>query len=157
MPLLLLALALGQQIGTANPPAVGRILVATAKSRDPDLAKSVILVIHSDRDGVMGLILNRPRGKSVYFGGPIALGARALFRSPTKPADAERILGGVYMVSKESSVPKAAIVRVYAGYVGWSAQQLTDEVSRGLWKIVPGGAAIVFDRHPETLWQRVRQ
>jgi len=44
---LLLALALVQQ------PTVGQILVATEKSRDPDLAKSVVLLIHSDSDGVM--------------------------------------------------------------------------------------------------------
>jgi putative transcriptional regulator len=153
--MLLFALALVQQIGTTKQPAVGEILVAAEKSRDPDLARSVILVIHSDGDGVMGLILNRPRGKSMYFGGPIALGAHALFRSNVKRADAERILNGVYIVSKESSIPKDVTARVYSGYVGWSAQQLTDEVYRRLWKLVPGDAAMVFDPHPETLWQRV--
>lgn len=103
----------------------------------------------------MGLILNRPRGKSMYFGGPIALGVRALFRSRTWPPDTERILDNIYMVSKESSIPKDAIARVYAGYVGWSAQQLIDEISRRLWKVVPANAAMVFDPHPETLWDRV--
>jgi putative transcriptional regulator len=152
---LLFALTLIQQIGPPKPAAVGGILVATGKSHDPDLAESVVLLIHSDRDGAMGLILNRPRGKSMYFGGPIALGVRALFQSRTQPADGERILDGVYMVSKESSTPKDAMTRAYAGYVGWSAQQLNDEISRGLWKVVHAGAAIVFDPHPETLWRRV--
>ena len=161
--LVILALVLMQQIGTTKQLPVGSILIATQESHDPDLAQSVIVLIHSDRDGVMGLILNRPRGKSLYFGGPIALGVRALFQSHTKPlADdpggARRILGGatrVYMVSKESSIPKDAIAREYAGYVGWSPQQLTDEISRGLWKVVPGAAPMVFDPHPETLWQRM--
>jgi hypothetical protein len=36
-----------------------------------------------------------------------------------------------------------------------SPQQLIDEISRGLWKAIPGTAPIVFDPHPETLWQRV--
>jgi putative transcriptional regulator len=153
--MLLFALTLAQQIGPAKPPAVGGILAATEKSRDPDLAQSVVLLIHSDRDGAMGLILNRPRGKSVYFGGPIALGVRALFRSRTPSPDGERILENVYMVSKESSIPKDTVARVYAGYVGWSAQQLTDEISRGLWMVVPARAAMVFDPHPETLWRRV--
>jgi putative AlgH/UPF0301 family transcriptional regulator len=134
--MLLFALTVAQQIGTIKQPAVGEVLVATEKSKDPDLAHSVILLIHSDPDNVTGLILNRPRGKSMYFGGPIALGVRTLFRSRTKPADAERILDGVYTVANESSVPKGVIARVYAGYVGWSAQQLTDEISRGLWKLV---------------------
>src|SRR5579863_4338266 len=101
--MLLFALTLAQQIGPGTTPAVGGILVATEKSHDPDLAESVVVLIHSDRDGAMGLILNHPQGKSIYFGGPIALGARALFRSRTQPPDGERILDGVYMVSKESS------------------------------------------------------
>jgi putative transcriptional regulator len=149
--ILLFALALVQQIGTTKQPSVGQVLIATDKSRDPDLAQSVVLLIHLDSDGVMGLILNRPRGKSRFFGGPIALGTRALVSSRTKPPDAERILAGVYMVSKESSIPNA---RIYAGYVGWSVQQLTGEISRGLWKVANGDASIVFDPHPETQWKR---
>lgn len=152
----IIALALIQQIGTTKQPAIGDVLVATEKSRDPDFARSVVLLIHSDRDVVMGLILNRPSATMRYFGGPIPLGVRTLFRSRTKPADAERILDGVYMASKEAPAPKGAIARMYAGHVGWSAQQLTDEISRGLWKLVPGGAALIFDPHPETLWQRLR-
>ena len=161
--LTILALMLLQQIGMTTRLPVGSILIATEKSHDPDLAQSVILLIHSDRDGVMGLILNRPRGKLLYFGGPIALGVRALVQAHAKPASndsegTQRILNGavgVYMVSKESSIPKDAMAREYAGYAGWSVQQLTDEISRGFWKVVPGAAATIFDPHPETLWQRM--
>lgn len=151
--MLLFALAQIQQIGAAKQPAVGQILVATEKSRDPDLAHSVVLLIQSDRDRAIGLILNRPRGKA-YFGGPIPLGTRWLFRSSAKPPDAESVLGGVYATSKESSVPVKTVARVYAGYAGWSAQQLIGEISRGLWRVIPGDAAMVFDPHPETLWKR---
>jgi putative transcriptional regulator len=147
VPGIILLLALLQQ---APAMKVGDVLVATQKSHDPDLAKSVVVVIHADADGVMGLILNRPRGESTYFGGPIPLGVRALFRSRTKPENAEHIIGEVYLMSKV--IPKGA--RVYAGYVGWSAQQLSDEISRGLWKHAAGSAALIFDPHPETLWQR---
>jgi putative transcriptional regulator len=128
--------------------AVGQILIATEKSHDPDLARSVILLIHSDSDGLIGLILNRPRGKSNYFGGPIPIGTRALVRSRTS----EQILPGVYLGS--TKLPAA---RIYDGYVGWSPKQLTDEISRGLWKQVPGDAAMVFDPHPGILWQRLRE
>jgi putative transcriptional regulator len=126
--------------------AVGQILVATEKSHDPDLAKSVVLIIQADSDGVMGLILNRPSGKSTYYGGPIPLGTRALVRS----ANATQILAGVYLTSNT----KDPTARVYKGYAGWSPQQLTDEISRGLWKTIPGDAAKVFDPHPESLWNR---
>lgn len=150
--LLALAPALAQQIGAAKEHHAGEVLAATEKSRDPDLARSVVLLIYADREGVMGLILNQPSGKAAYFGGPIAMGMRWLVPSKTKPAGAERILDGVWMVSKD---PGGGQARAYAGYVGWSAEQLNGEIARGLWKIVAGDRAMVFDRHPETLWRRV--
>jgi len=139
----LLALALIQQIG--------QILVATDKSYDADLARSVVLLIHSDSGGVVGLILNRPRGKSTYFGGPVPFGTRLLLRR--KSGDAEQILPGVFM----ASATKDLDARFYSGYVGWSPQQLLDEISRRLWKVRPGAAPIVFDPHPESLWQRLQK
>jgi putative AlgH/UPF0301 family transcriptional regulator len=141
------ALALLQQIGPAKQRTVGEILSATETSRDPDLAKSVVLLIHSDSNGVMGLILNRPRGNSAYSGGPIPLGQRTLVAS----GQTGKILDGVYMTSTTKD-PRG---RTYIGYVGWSPQQLTDEISRGLWRVVPGAAFVVFDSHPETLWKRL--
>jgi putative transcriptional regulator len=138
-------------------PTVGQILVATEKSHDPDLAHSVILIIYSDPNGLMGLILNRPQEKAGYLGGPIPLGTRTLFRSRTKPADAQRILDEVFMVSKEAQNSKEQTARVYAGYAGWTMRQLMDEIDLGLWKVMSGAAAMIFDPHPETLWQRLPQ
>ncbi len=145
----LVALVLAQHIGA------GQVLIATRKSHDPELKESVVLLIHSDRDGAMGLILNRPRGEPVYFGGPIEIGARALFRWKQQPENAEHIFGDVFLVSKKSAIPAGAKARVYAGYVGWSAQQLAGEIALGLWKVTRGSAATVFDPHPETLWRRL--
>jgi putative AlgH/UPF0301 family transcriptional regulator len=145
----LLAVALLQNIGPAKQPSAGQILVATDKSHDRDLAQSVVLLIHSDSGGVVGLILNRPRGKSTYFGGPLPFGTRILL--PKKFGDAEQILPGVYMTTATRELNG----RFYAGYVGWSPQQLVDEISRALWKVRPGDAAVVFDPHPETLRQRL--
>ncbi len=129
---------------------VGKLLVATEKSHDPDLAKSVVLIVHSDKDGAIGLILNRPV-KDIYFGGPVALGARCLFRSATKPAGAQHIVADVYLATKP--IPNG---RVFAGYTGWSTVQLSDEISRGLWKVREGTSKIIFDPHPETLWTRLQ-
>ncbi len=45
--------------------------------------------------------------------------------------------------------------RIYAGYVGWTAQQLRSEVAAGLWLIRSGDSDAVFDANPETLWDRL--
>jgi putative AlgH/UPF0301 family transcriptional regulator len=96
-----LALALPLQAADAPLPAAGRLLVATPKMRDADFAQAVILLVHSDAQGAIGLIVNRPTevplahlfpnlkdaptGKApVYLGGLVAQGARGLVRSAEK-------------------------------------------------------------------------
>jgi putative transcriptional regulator len=147
----LFALVAMQELPRAGmkEPLTGEILIATAKSHDPVLARSVVFLIHCDRDGAMGLIVNRPNGKA-YEGGPIELGVRTLKRSRSGLAGAEHITGDIFMVPGISEGG-----RVYAGYVGWSAQQLKDEIARGLWKIHDADANIAFDPHPATLWIRL--
>jgi putative transcriptional regulator len=130
-------------------PSAGEILIATPKSHDPVLAHSVVLLIHCDRDGAMGLIVNRPNGKA-YEGGPIDLGVRTLFRSRSKPEGAEQIAGDIFMLP---GISKAG--RVFVGYTGWSTQQLKDELELGLWKIHAPDANLVFDPNPSTLWTRL--
>jgi putative transcriptional regulator len=164
----------------AELPGVGKLLVATRKSSDAELSKTVVLLIDHNAEGAIGLILNRridaplsrvfsemkgkPGGSTqLYFAGPIDIGVRALVRSRTWPNDAAlKLYGDVYVVANNAAIRKRAAAtpapgefRVYAGYTGWSATQLRNEVSAGLWYVAPGAADIVFDAHPESLWRRL--
>ncbi len=138
-------------VPAATRLARGDILVATSKSHDPELGHAVILLVRFDQDGAIGLILNHPNGKA-YEGGPVALGIRTLVRSRTKPDGAELVAGDVYILP---GLVERTGARVYGGYTGWSAQQLKDEVARGLWKIRAFDSKIVFDAQPATLWDRL--
>lgn len=147
----------GQQIELPRtiPKLGGKLLVATGKSQDADFRRSVILVIHSDVDGVMGLVINHPVAGTrppTWFGGPIPMDVRTLFRARTKPTGAELVFGDVYVAR---TARDQAGARVYAGYAGWTVPQIQDEIARGLWKVLPAGASAVFDPHPETLWRRL--
>jgi putative transcriptional regulator len=153
----------------AQPLATGNLLVATRESRDPDFARSVVLLIHYDSESAIGLMLNKPttvpisdvlpdaKGKSitVFAGGPITLGVRGLLRSKAPPfftvisnrTDLLRLIS--------RGLPPNAF-RIYAGYTGWTAQQLQNEIARRLWKVLPPTPATVFYPHPETLWPGLR-
>jgi putative transcriptional regulator len=145
-----LALALFARVLVAQElPRAGEILIATAKSHDPVLSRSVVVLIHCDPDGAMGLIVNRPNGKA-YEGGPIQLGMRTLVRSTVKPDGAEHIAGDIFMIP---GISKGG--RVFVGYTGWSAQQLKDEIELGLWKVHAPASRLVFDPNPSTLWTRL--
>jgi putative transcriptional regulator len=158
-----------------QPLAVGQFLVAVPSLHDPDFARSVILLIRYDRQSAVGLFINRPSNVpvsevypdlkshpvSLYIGGPIAIGVRALLRSRISPSPAQRLFGDVFLINNRPLLKKlitagtpASTFRVYAGSCGWTAAQLQDEVRRGLWRVLPGDEAAVFDAHPETLWQR---
>lgn len=172
-----LAWAAGPPLRAQQPqPAAGTLLVASRKSQDPDLAQSVILLVRYQREGAIGLIVNRPSkaplsevfpalkgtASPVYAGGPIAIGIRALFRSRAKPEEAVPLVADVFLTAHRPLIERLAAegtppgsFRVYAGYAGWSIGQLRGELARGLWYVLPGEAALVFDPHPETLWPRL--
>lgn len=169
-------------------PAAGKLLVATRRMRDADFAQAVILLVHSDGQGAIGLIVNRPTevplahlfpklkdapaGQApLYLGGLVAQGARGLLRSveknppktnPEKTKDALTVFGRVSVISDSTALETLAaggarpdVFRVYAGYAGWSAEQLRNELKFGYWTIATATESIVFDPHPETLWPRL--
>ncbi len=192
-------LALALPLGAADAPALpaaGKLLVATRKMRDADFAQAVILLVHSDAQGVIGLIVNRPTevplahlfpnlkdtpaGRApVYLGGLVAQGARGLVlsaaknppktnpekapdKTPGKTKDAVPVFGRVSVISDATALEKMAlsgarpdVFRVYAGYTGWTAEQLRAELKFGYWTIATATESIVFDPHPDTLWPRL--
>jgi putative transcriptional regulator len=141
----------------AEDLAVGDLLVATEKSHDPDFTHSVVALTQYDRESAVGLMLGKPtdipitdllpeaKGRLVvvYAGGPLAIGVRGLvrtksvpyFRVVTERAELLRLIA--------RGMP-ASEFRVYAGYVGWTAQQLQSEVARGLWRVEAADAKTIF-------------
>jgi putative AlgH/UPF0301 family transcriptional regulator len=160
---------------------VGKLLVASRGLGDPDFAETVVLLVHYEEEGVLGLILNRrtdvpisrvfdfkaakDRSDPVFLGGPVETSAVfALIQSPVKIEKAEKIFGGVYLISdkslfeKELSVPpNPGNFHVYLGYAGWTQDQLRAEVQTGSWFVFPADAAEVFNPDPKSLWLQMIQ
>src|SRR5262249_6853575 len=149
---------------------VGKLLVASRELADPNFAQMVVLLVRCDAQGVVGLILNRrtdiplsrvleslkaakDRSDLVYLGGPLEIPALfALFQSSNKIEGAERIFGGVYLISRKtlfeqtiSTRPDPAFFHVYLGYAGWSDEQLRKEVELGAWFIFPADVDTIFN------------
>ncbi len=164
--------------------AAGRLLVASPDLRDPNFAGTVVLLLHHDSQGTMGLIVNRktktplskamasiaPGEKSplpgtdpVFRGGPVEqTDGIALLRSPTKPEEASRVFGDVFLVATRKLVEKSvaggktsAEFRLYMGSCGWAPGQLDMEIRMGAWRVLQANAALVFDPDPDTLWPRL--
>lgn len=66
---------------------------------------------------------------------------------------------GVYLADLDvEPVPSAQLIsdiRVFAGYAGWSAGQLSAEIAEGAWLCLPSRPEDAFSATPATLWRSV--
>jgi putative transcriptional regulator len=104
----------------------------------------------------IALVLPEATGKSatVFAGGPVEIGVRGLLRSKGPPFFTV-VSNKTGVLTELSRMPASGELRIYAGYIGWTARQLQSEVSRELWTVTSPSAAKIFDPHPETLWRRL--
>jgi putative transcriptional regulator len=166
----------------------GRLLVATPALGDSNFERSVVLVLDHDEDGALGIVINRPTPLDVaevlpvwqalatepgvlFQGGPVALdSALGLALVPgdyeDEPLGWRRVVGRVGLVDldvpPEVLAAEVTRLRIFAGYAGWGAGQLEDELAEGAWYVVdarfggPGDdGGDPFTEQPEELWRRV--
>jgi putative transcriptional regulator len=163
-----------------NPSLAGQLLVATPDMADPRFSRSVILIVRHERDGALGITINRPIQELPIARLLEALGldshgiaARVLLFAggPVEPdigfvlhsADYHRngtidIDGRVAMTSDPGVLsdighrqgPRQSLVAL--GYAGWGPGQLEAELAAGAWFTVPEEPALVFDLDRDKLW-----
>jgi putative transcriptional regulator len=72
------------------------------------------------------------------------------------------VLNGLYFCAGKEKLETLAArqddqpVKFFAGYSGWSAGQLENEIARGSWSVMPAKVEHVF-AFEEELWQRSRR
>jgi putative transcriptional regulator len=159
----------------------GALLVSTEQIADETFAETVILLLHYDSDGAIGIAINRPtwvstrdvfpdfdylrryRGR-VFHGGPLAQ-ATVLILSRRLPPSADNVplVGNVFMSSDlglleaefDAAKDDDSVLRFYAGHASWRPGQLEEEIKAGAWRVAPGNAAAIFDAEPASLWRRL--
>ncbi len=180
----LLPLPVSRNLGSLGNPQLnsrlskGKFLVASRQIKDPRFRETVILLIHHDSDGTVGLIVNRPttvklselvpeikeqpgREHFTYIGGPVGMNqVLLLIHSRNKPEGCQRIFDDVYVSASRSVFEQLikkpagkATFRAYAGYAGWGNGQLEREVLRGDWQIAGADAESIFKKPASEIWQ----
>jgi putative transcriptional regulator len=163
---------------------VGDLLVATPLLLDPNFERTVVLMLDVT-DGALGVVLNRPSPVPVgevlpdwqglagppdvlFHGGPVGTDsalAVGLTAAPAgldpdeEPLGFRRLFDAVGIVDLDSPTPVVAPalshLRIFAGYAGWGAEQLQDEIATGSWYVVPSLPGDITAADPRTLWTRV--
>ncbi len=158
-------------------PAAGKLLVTTDEVGGPYFAKTVVLLLHHDETGSLGVVVNRPidasaidsmplhedfaayRG-SFYWGGPMSQSTvRALLRTDTPPEDAVQIFDAVHLVNVDEALlataSNAAKLRFFAGYAGWAPGQLEHELAFDSWHVLPATEELVFAEDAGDMWRKL--
>ena len=158
----------------------GQLLIASPALRQPAFDHAVILLARHDRDGALGIVINRPADKHsiasllaafgadasgvtdsvrVFVGGPVNPNVglvihSADYRRPdTLDIDGRVALTGAPDVLRDIGLGKGPAKSLVAfGYAGWAPGQLDNELAHGVWVTVPEDPALVFDDDRSQVW-----
>jgi putative transcriptional regulator len=155
----------------------GKLLLASPTLRDPNFARTVVLVAEHTEEGAMGLVLNRPATSTVaesapeleelvdaaepiYVGGPVQPSSVIVLASFVRPEAAGLLVGddvGFLSAAEDFATSREATreMRVFAGHAGWGPGQLEEELGREDWIVEPPLPGELFSADAEELWPDV--
>jgi putative transcriptional regulator len=160
--------------------AQGKIIISPRDSPDPHFANSVIVLARYDSSGALGLMIHfksdltvqkalpdvkgvEKRKDTIFVGGPVEIPVvLALLRSKSAPQGGSSVIGNLYLMTSRQNIGAvlkaglpASDLRIFIGYTGWGPRQLDNEVRRSGWYIFDYDESLIFDEHPDTLWNRM--
>ena len=140
---------------------------------------TVVLICRHEPAGAFGLVLNRPTEQTVaealtenlpevaqelplFLGGPVQ--PHALSYLIHEPVDGElttaHVLPGLRLAHNLDELLRPAVtftpdmqLKFFAGYAGWSAGQLDNELKDKAWLTYPATIELVFHATPAQLWR----
>jgi putative transcriptional regulator len=142
-------------------------LIASPQMRDPNFQRAVVLLVQHNREGALGLVVNRESpvrlgdvvdrivsvaparaNRPVLWGGPVERGAGfVLFKG--KAPEGWQIRGDLSVsASRErlsALVASGADFHLCLGYAGWGAGQLDREFAEGSWIHLEASADLIFE------------
>jgi putative transcriptional regulator len=156
----------------------GQLILDGGKLHGSFFHRSVVLICQHDAEGALGLILNRStenkvgqalvanlpesvKEQSLFIGGPVQPQTLSFLHSdeylPGANVMTNLNLGHSIdaLVDLSESFSVTQKLRLYAGYAGWSAGQLDNEMSRRDWLVHPATLELVFHPDPDQLWKKI--
>lgn len=162
-----------------RPSLKGRLVVATPALADPNFHRTVVLVLEHGDEGALGVVLNRPTETVVgdalpewsdlasapgvvFSGGPVeptAVIAVARAHPAQRPEHMAEVAADVGVIDlhagADSYVGHLTALRMFAGYSGWGAEQIEEEIDEGAWWVLDSQPADAVSTDPSELWWTV--
>lgn len=153
----------------------GQFVIAVPALLDPNFRRAVVLMIQHDKQGALGLIVNRPtsvplaqawgqvsetpclRDGPIHLGGPVE-GPLMCLHDDRQLAELE-VAEGLFFSTDPDPIRQLVgrtqgRAAFYVGYAGWGAGQLEKELREESWILAPARAEHVFGAGQET-WERI--
>ena len=154
----------------------GSLLVAHPSLLDPNFRRTVVLIsAYSSDSGVLGVVINRPMGKTLgdlddgaeygaladvklYSGGPVNTSQMILTAWAFNRKDGMFKLyfglspeKAMELVEQDPSLE----LRAYLGYSGWGSGQLEDELAQSAWLVTSIDTEFVKQLSAKNLWLKL--
>ena len=166
-----------------DPSLAPTLLLAMPQLRDPNFARTVVLLCEYGTQGAFGFVVNRPTdvhaadavvldppvqgdcGLMLWTGGPVEP-QRGFLLLGDDPGveDSERVIEGLHLTASvevlrrllESDPAEMASrrARLLLGYAGWGPRQLDQELTASAWLTAPADPDRVFETPAEEMWER---
>ncbi len=160
-----------------------QFLIATSQLADSIFEKAVIYLVSHNKDGAMGVVINRQitdimlsdvaqqldittpymeYDEAVYFGGPVEVAKGfVLHTNDVKDVDTLENNSGICLTSSieflEQILNKRGAEKnlVALGYAGWEKGQLEEEIKQNSWYTVPASQEMLFDVCDSNKWEAI--
>ncbi|MDD3180482.1 MAG: YqgE/AlgH family protein [Opitutaceae bacterium] len=152
----------------------GQLLLAHPAMRDPNFARTVILMSAHNEDGALGVVLNRPLNKQLgelssdfassplagvplYKGGPVRPDQLTLAAWQFNEQEgAFQLYFGLEPNKATELVGSPGVtVRGFLGYAGWGEGQLEDEMKQSTWFVSPVDSEAMGSADGIALWRTI--
>jgi putative transcriptional regulator len=159
----------------------GQLLIAAPTIGDPRFARTVILMVRHDKEGALGIVINRPveersiaslleaAGEDVsgisgslriFAGGPVQPELGFVVHSAeyrldeTLDVDGRVAMTANRQILRDIGHNRGPAKSLFAlGYAGWGPGQLEGELARHDWFTTPEEPRLIFDDDRANLWE----
>jgi putative transcriptional regulator len=161
-------------------PAKGNILLSEPFLKDPNFARSVVLLTEHNEEGSIGFILNKPItykineivedfpefDAPVYMGGPVQRDSlHFIHRIEALAEEGDEVAPGVYWGGDfeklkrmiRLGIVQSSDIRFFVGYSGWGPKQLEGEMEMKSWIVGNRPDKFAFADRSDSLWGEILQ
>jgi putative transcriptional regulator len=169
---------------SAQDSLAGQFLIASPDIGDPRFDRTVILMVQHDRDGALGIVINRPIAERpfselldllgekeatavakvrIFLGGPVGLDTGFVVHSAEYQRSNTIAIDGHVAVTSSREIlrdiannkgPAKSLIAF--GYAGWRAGQLEGELALRVWSTAPADPKLIFDEDRAKVWDAAR-